>query len=271
MDLWLNASFIDKFIELLLYWHWANNCSVSAGKMTLQFRWLIPVYRQTFWLISLAIYLFIALYVDILPSRATERALKALDFFYFSAAYCDVNADKWNWLPLDRRTSLFQPFKDSCFLVIHLMYFYLFKYPSTRTACLHKYPLTDQRRHIWKVIWWKFLQWQANCPRLANVRTPIVRARQLGINQNTVSWSCQTAAVCVGKDFRHGCEMKLNKLMQMCGRQRGHAVKRFLLVIRSRRRIAETPVSFRHDRIVNIKMLSWIGWIEFLSSFVSLI
>lgn len=28
MVLWLNASFIDKFIELLLYWHWANNSAV---------------------------------------------------------------------------------------------------------------------------------------------------------------------------------------------------------------------------------------------------
>lgn len=119
MVLWLNASFIDTFIELLLYWHWANSCAVLFQ----QGKWLcssVDSYQfidRLFGLISLAIYLFIALYVEILPRRVTERALKALDFFLFSAAYCNINADKWNWLPPDRRTSLFQAFKNSLFLL----------------------------------------------------------------------------------------------------------------------------------------------------------
>lgn len=88
---WLNARFIGEFIEiLLLYWHWAKTsvtllkrCSVSAGRMTLQFRPLIPGYRQTFGLISLPIYLFIALYVDMLPRRATESSQSPRFLFFF--------------------------------------------------------------------------------------------------------------------------------------------------------------------------------------------
>lgn len=164
--------------------------------MILQFRGVIPVYRQ--FMIDLSRHLSIHCLICWYSAKATHReSTQSLDFFLFSAAYCNINADKWNWLPLDRRTSLFRLLKIhcSCFLVIHLMYFYLFKYQSTQTTRLHKYPLTNQWRHIWKVIWWKFLQWQANCPRLANVWTPsIVWACQLNMNQNTVSLSCQTSS-----------------------------------------------------------------------------
>lgn len=98
------------------------------------------------------------------PQR--ERALKALFFYFFYiATYCNINSDKWNWLPLDQRPALLRALKGSCFLVIPWMQSCLFKYRSGRAICLHEHTLKDQSWRIWNVIWWKFFQWQANCPR----------------------------------------------------------------------------------------------------------
>lgn len=74
-----------------------------------------------------------------------QRELLKPSFFYF-AAYCNINADKWNWLPLDQRT--LRALKGSSFLVIPWMQFCLFKYDSARTICLHEHRLTDQSWHI---------------------------------------------------------------------------------------------------------------------------
>lgn len=85
---WLKASFPESLrayrTSLDFYWHSERRADVvSAGKTMLQFCSVLLVYRQSFWWIFLPIYLFIDLYVDILPRQASESALKALYFLFF--------------------------------------------------------------------------------------------------------------------------------------------------------------------------------------------
>lgn len=84
-------------------------------------------------------------YMLIFCQGRPQRALSKPSIFCF---YCNINADKWNWLPLDQRPALLPALKGSCFLLIPWMHFYLFKYHSAWTVYLHEHTLTHQSWHF---------------------------------------------------------------------------------------------------------------------------
>lgn len=148
---WLKASFpvftsLQNFSRLLLtHSEWRADV-VSAGKTMLQLLY-VPSSCFTDWVFDgfFSPFIYSLTYMLIFCQGRPQRALSMPSIFCF---YCNINADKWNWLPLDQRPALLPALKGSCFLLIPWMHFYLFKYHSARTVCLHEHTLTHQSLHF---------------------------------------------------------------------------------------------------------------------------